>query len=147
MQQLLLGDELSVAKAWRVKRSSRHAGQPVLLLEGISTREAAQALTGQKIFAAEAMLASLRQPGELLWADVEGARVIDEQGVSLGTVAGIYQTPAHDVAEVVNSGQAVSIPLIPAFVDFAGSTPGKLRLSVAADCLADIWYPLRPKEP
>ena len=68
-------------------------------LEGISDRDQAAILIGGEVVVERSQLPT---PGtnEYYWAELEGARVIDQRGVELGKVSHLFETGAHDVMVV-----------------------------------------------
>ncbi len=84
--------------------TGRRQGQTVVAaLEGIATREQAQALRGAKISIDRAQLPEL-PPGEFYWVDLIGLKVIDLNGQHLGQVADLMETGANDVLIVRGLG-------------------------------------------
>lgn len=105
----------SEAKHVRVAESSRtHQGFLLLKLEGVDTREAAQALRGTVLYfdRAEAELPE----GRYFLSDLIGLTVTDESGEVLGTLTEVFQPPAHDVYRVTDGGQVHDIPAVPQFI-------------------------------
>ena len=78
---------------------SARAGEVRLRLEGIATREAAQALRGRVVMAAPSLLDALPE-GEFYWYELIGCRVESATGEVVGTVREIWETGAHDVLMV-----------------------------------------------
>jgi 16S rRNA processing protein RimM len=68
----------------------------VVRLEGIEDRDAALALLDSEIRVPRSALPKA-EPGEYYWADLEGLEVLLRDGRSLGKVAKMLETPAHDV--------------------------------------------------
>ncbi len=69
-------------------------------LDGITDRNAAEALRGQLIEVDRAALPPL-DDGEYYHADLVGLQCVDEAGNALGTVAGIENFGAGDLIEVL----------------------------------------------
>lgn len=73
----------------------------VARLEGIEDRDAASALVGADIAVERARLPKLA-PGEYYWAELEGLKVVNLEGMELGTVSHLFETGgANDVMVVV----------------------------------------------
>lgn len=71
---------------------------------GVDDRDAAEALRGLEIHVPREQLPSAA-PGEFYWADLEGLRVLNTEGVELGRVSHLFSTGANDVV-VVRGGEA-----------------------------------------
>jgi 16S rRNA processing protein RimM len=95
-------------------RSARPiADAKVLLvdLEGVTTREAAEALRGEEV-ALERAAVPLGE-GEYLVADLMGCQVVDREGRSLGEVTELFSNGAQDVIVV---GDGRMFPLVDEWV-------------------------------
>ena len=80
-------------------------------LPGISDRDQAAALVGAEIWVERAALPR-PEPGEHYWADLEGLRVVTEDGIELGQVSHLFSTGANDVLYVTGERERL-IPYIP----------------------------------
>ncbi len=121
-------------ESWRVGRGEQHthysveAAQDhgkalVAKLAGIDDRDAAYALRGQEISVAKSALPP-PQDNEYYWSDLIGLRVVNREGVELGTVDSLMESGANDLL-VVKGAREHLIPFIAAFVgqvDLAGGT-------------------------
>lgn len=109
----------------------KRAGPGVAVrLEGVETREAAQALTGAEVRVERADLPPTA-PGEYYWHDLVGLDAYSLEGVPLGRVAGVLDMPAHPVL-VLEGERERLVPLVRerlAGVDFDA---GRLELD---------WHP------
>ena len=95
---------------WREVRvqAGRRQGKTIIAkLEGVDDREAAMQLTGATIAIAPDQLQVLGKD-EYYWRDLIGLRVINRDGVELGTVRRIMETGANDV--LVVSAEAADPP-------------------------------------
>ncbi len=93
------GNRLKLA----VLTGRRQGKSVVAALEGIATREQAQALRGAKISIDRAQLPKL-PAREFYWVDLIGLKVIDLSGQHLGQVADVMETGANDVLIVRGLG-------------------------------------------
>jgi 16S rRNA processing protein RimM len=94
-------------KEWRevkVETGRRQAKTVIAKLEGVDDRDAAMQLSGALIAVMPGQLKELAQ-GEYYWRDLIGLRVINREGVVLGTVRRLMETGANDVL-VVAAGSA-----------------------------------------
>lgn len=87
----------------------------ILKLEGVDTREEAEAFKKKLVFATEDDLPPLEE-GEFFVHDLIGLAVVTEAGEPVGTVANVLQMPAHDVYVVRREGKPEA--MIPAVADF-----------------------------
>ena len=101
------------------------------LLEGIGTRDAAEALRGAEIRVDRAALPPAGE-GEWYWADLEGLVVRNLEGARLGTVSGLMATGANDVL-IVEGDRRRLIPFV------SGSRVREVNL--AEQCLVVDWDP------
>jgi 16S rRNA processing protein RimM len=81
-------------------------------LEGVSTREAAEALVGCEVLATREALGEAGE-GLHFWADLEGLAVVTVAGEALGKVTGLLETGAVDVLVVTGGRGEVLVPLAP----------------------------------
>jgi 16S rRNA processing protein RimM len=91
------------AGGWQPLRliDGRMQGATVIArLEGVNDRDAARALIGTEIAVQRRDLPPA-QPGEYYWSDLEGLKVVNLDGVELGTVSHLFETGANDVLVVV----------------------------------------------
>ena len=80
--------------------SSRSTNKGFLLdLEGVESREAAEALRSQELQLGRRELDEPEE-GEFYVEDLVGLTVFDESGDSLGVVSEIFDTPAHEVVVI-----------------------------------------------
>lgn len=143
--EVRIGATPETAVPTRITASHMQGERPVLGCALAASREAAEALTHQLIFVEQERL-KRGAAGALTWSDVEGARVVDANGVALGVAHHVYNAGASDVMEVRDPSGAkrVDIPLVPDYVDLArGAADGELRLVVTADVFADLWQDVR----
>ncbi|MHB1736384.1 MAG: ribosome maturation factor RimM [Acidithiobacillus sp.] len=94
-----------------VLEDGRMQGEGVVAkLEQVEDREQARALIGQEIAVLRAELPDLGA-GEFYWSTLTGLRVLNREGVALGTVSAFLETGANDVM-VVDDGKGGEL-LIP----------------------------------
>ncbi len=93
-----------------------------LWLRGLASREAAESWAGARVSIRETDIPALPD-GELYWRDLIGATLRRPDGSSLGQVAEIWPTPAHDVLVVRDGGRTRLLPARQdAFVRFDRAT-------------------------
>ena len=109
----------------------KRAGSGVAVqLEGIETREAAQALTGAEVQVERAELPPTA-PGEYYWHDLIGLEAWSLQGAPLGRMAGILDLPAHPVLLLEGDRERL-VPLVPERLAGVDIDAGRLTLD---------WHP------
>jgi 16S rRNA processing protein RimM len=87
------------------------AAHPIVLLEGVEDRAAAEALRGQAILVPRAALGRLEE-GEFLVDDLVGCEVVDGDR-PVGRVRDVLLLPAADALEVERAReQALLVPLV-----------------------------------
>jgi 16S rRNA processing protein RimM len=94
--------QLKFADGWRefeVVEGRMQGAGVIARLKGIEDRDAAAKLVGVDIAIERSQLPALK-PGEVYWADLEGMKVINLDGVDLGTVSHLFETGANDVMVV-----------------------------------------------
>ena len=99
-------------------------------LEGVDSREAAQALTGAEVRVERAELPP-PAPGEHYWHDLIGLDAFGLQGEPLGRVAGILELPAHPVLVLAGDRERL-VPLVPERLAGVDVDAGRLTLD---------WHP------
>jgi 16S rRNA processing protein RimM len=94
--------QLKVGQSWRdydVADGRKQAAGVVAKLRGVEDRDAASLLIGADIAIARSQLPALK-PGEYYWADLEGLKVVNLEGVELGIIDHLFETGANDVVVV-----------------------------------------------
>lgn len=118
------GRQLRVANVRPTK-----GGEAVVELKGISTRDAAESLKGQKLYVSRAALPEPAQ-GEYYLADLVGLAVEDETGKRIGTVAALHNFGAGDVIEIeAGDGTTDFIPFTDAAVPIVDIAGGRIVIA------------------
>lgn len=126
---------------WREVKSfnwKRHNNGLICKLDGVETREDAQALTGVDIAVHSENLPNLPQ-GEFYWRDLIGCTVVTTKGYQLGAVTELMETGSNDVLVVkANAKDAFGMKerLIP-FIDEQVIT----KVDIAARLIEVDWDP------
>jgi 16S rRNA processing protein RimM len=98
-----------------VRHASRDKDEWLLTLDGVATRDAAEALRGRQL--ALPRDAVPVADDEVLVADLVGCTVFDVAGATLGEVTGSFDSGAHEVLEVrAPDGRELLLPIVDAFV-------------------------------
>lgn len=94
-------------------------------LSGVETKEQADALKGETLWADRAALPSLPDD-EFYHADLIGLEVMDTGGASLGRVRAIYDHGAGDILEVYGPAGVLLIPFTQAAVPTVDLAAGRI---------------------
>lgn len=111
--------------ARRVVEAQPHGATIIAALEGVTTREAAQALRGFLVGVPRAALPKAA-PDEHYWRDLIGLVVVNRAGQTLGKVAAVLDTGAHPVLRIESDGGERLIPLVDAYVDAIEAAAGRI---------------------
>lgn len=107
-------------------------------LDGIVTKEDADALRNTSLYAERAAMPSLPDD-EYYYADLIGLTVLDTGGATLGTVKNVMDHGAGDLLEVAVSGasETVLIPFTQAAVPTVDLTAGRIIADPPSGLFAD----------
>lgn len=98
-----------------VRHAARDKDEWLLTLDGVASRDAAEALRGRAVAIARAAVPVADD--ELLVADLVGCTVVDVAGTTLGEVTGSFDSGAHEVLELrAPDGRELLLPFVDAFV-------------------------------
>lgn len=81
----------------RIRRTEEGGRVPVLYLDGVESREAAEALAGRYLEVTPTPLPA----GTYYWHELEGLEVHDEGGAGLGTLVEVFRAGGNEVYRVV----------------------------------------------
>jgi 16S rRNA processing protein RimM len=117
------------------------AGAVAAAIEGVDDRTQAEAFKGATVFISRAEFPAAKD-GEFYWIDLIGLAVVNQQGVTLGTVAGLLDTGAQGVLrvayETLNSkGITITSEHLIPFVDAYVSTVSLENRLITVDWQAD----------
>ncbi len=99
------------AGTWRrrLRVTGQAKGVVVAAMEGVDSREAAEALRGCRLMVPRAALPALADPEEYYYADLVGLGVDSGDGERLGTVRAVHDFGAGDVLEVALEGGGTAL--------------------------------------
>ncbi len=107
-----LGEVWIGGQAYQVLKAERHKNQVILRLNGIDTRNQAEALVGQTVQGDRRHFPPL-PPGEYYWFQMLGLPVVNvADGAPLGYLDHIIPTPGHDVFVVRQGDREVLLPAV-----------------------------------
>jgi 16S rRNA processing protein RimM len=115
-RELYIGKTPDDAVLRKVLSAKVNQGFVWIMIEGIGTREEAEAVAGYHLFVASDHLEPLPDDRAYIH-DLLGLEVFDEQGGRIGVVSDVLQMPAHDVYEIDTGGRKVLVPAVEDFVD------------------------------
>ncbi len=101
-----------------------HNGRFTVTFEDVVTREDAESLRGKHLLVAP-------EPEEDAWYahELEGLRVVNQDGAELGTVSGLAMGAAHDFLLVNHAGREVMVPLVEEMVPTVSVGEGLIVVS------------------
>jgi len=99
----------------RIRAARVHGDVVLVTLEGCDTVTAAQGLAG-RLLALPEREALIPAEGRFYPWQLEGCRVVTEEGMDVGTVSGVQPSPAHDLWVVRQGAREHLIPAVPAIV-------------------------------
>ena len=103
----------------RVVQAREQGDSIVATCQDLSDRDAAEALTGARIFVSRASFPT-PDDNEFYWVDLIGLRVHNRDGVDLGTVSHLIETGPHCVLAIrpdAEGADEVLVPFVDAYVD------------------------------
>ncbi len=126
---------LAAEGGWRqvtLAAGQRHGKGLIAQLEGVTDRDAAQALVGRDIAIDRSQLPALPE-GEYYWSDLIGLAVYGSGGVLLGRVASLLETGAHDVLVVQGERERLIPWAVPQVVKAVDLAAGRIDVDWAPD--------------
>ncbi len=132
---MALGEVEIGGRSYRVLGAERLKTQILLHLEGVSTRNQAEALVGQQVWGDARRFPDLPE-GEYYWFQLLGLPVVDAHtGDLLGHLAEIIPTPAHDVYVVRAERGEVLLPAVAEVIIQINLEEGLIRVAPPAGLL------------
>lgn len=108
---VLADPDSGVFRSYTVNRSRVQGDIVILLLEGVTNRDDADALAGHQLWLSKGDLPPLARD-EYYWFQLEGMRVYTGDGRELGVVTSIFNNRAQDVLVVTGGEREFLIPVI-----------------------------------
>ncbi len=105
-----LADE-AATRSFEIESVRRDAKSLIVRIKGVASREAAEALTGTKLYLSRTLLPEA-QAEEWYHADLVGLDALDAAGAKVGTVVAVHNFGAGDLIEVApaEDGPTLLIP-------------------------------------
>jgi 16S rRNA processing protein RimM len=111
--------------SWLVTRLESGGRVPVLYLDGITTRDDADRLTGRYL---EGEPRSL-EPGTYFWDDLIGLRVDGPDGEEVGELVEIFRAGGNEVYRVVGAGGERLVPALRSAIERIDLAAGRIVLT------------------
>jgi len=111
-------------------------------IEGVADRDAAQRLTGTKLYVERAALPQPADPDEFLLVDLEGLAAFDEAGAALGAVRAVQEHGAGPFLIIDGPEGEVLMPFTRAAVPVVDVAGGRVVVSPPAE----VVVPPQPGE-
>jgi len=119
-----------------VKEAKEHSDSVVACAEGVTDRNAAEALRGARIFVSRASFPPVAE-GEYYWVDLIGLLAVNREDVVLGRVRELMSTGPQTVLvlEYEEDGKTLErmIPFVSAYVDSVDLAGNCIRVDWQAD--------------
>lgn len=133
-------DPLDPGREYAITRTGRYKKGVLLTLEGISTREASEALVGKLVLIDKTNLPDLDKD-TWYWQDLIGLTVVDTCEGKLGKVEQLFPTGADDILVVTDKTpqgkQEVLIPMNAVFIKDVNLETGVITTELPEGFIAD----------
>jgi len=110
----------------------RHSGALLAKWQGCDSPETADTFKGATIAVSRSQFPPLPE-GEFYWVDVIGARVVNRQGVELGTVSGLTSNGAQDLLQVQGGDGVLLMPMVPSYIESVDVAAREVRVDWDVD--------------
>ncbi len=124
-----IGREAGQTEVRRVERLRFDAKGPLLTIEGVDSREAAEALTGAEWFEDRAAFAPIEDPDEIYCVDLIGLEARTVDGAPLGRVVDVMTDTATAVLVIRGARGQHLVPFVEAFVPRVDLAAGEVQVS------------------
>lgn len=104
----------------------------VATLPDVADRDLAEAMRGSEVYVPRSVLPAAK-PGEYYWVDLEGLRVVNQEGVDFGTVSYVFSTGVNDVLVTVGERERMIPFLQPDYVQTVDFETGLITVDWDAD--------------
>lgn len=124
-KQLFLGETEEYSRQVKLKNTVGIGKQTRYQFEGIDTRDEAESMIGQLIFA------SVPETDKIIWISSEliGCAVIAEDGKIIGELSEILWLPSNDIYVIKDGDREILIPVIPEIVKEVDTKSGIILIS------------------
>lgn len=140
LKTLHIGPSADKAKTFTIKSSRWQSERPVLHCSEITTREGAEAICHQIIWADRDAM-EINEDEEYFWSDVIGKKVKDSEGVYFGTIKDLVNYGASDIVMIIDEqGRSAEIPFVDFYFDMDFNVNDEtIQMIVRSDVFDDVW--------
>ena len=124
-RDLFIGFDENFAKDVKLTNVSGTEKKPRFHFEGLDSRDDAESMIGQLLFAS----INEKDPINLISPDLIGASVITVSGEPIGKLVDMMSLPAHDAYVISNNNKEVLIPVVPEFIYSVDVMEGLVTIS------------------
>jgi len=117
----------SGTETYKVVKSREQGKLAILELEGVRSRDAAEALQGSTVWLLKGDFQQL-DSDEYYLHQLENLLVVTETGRELGRVTAFFSTPAHDIMVVTGKGHEYMIPARADIIRHIDEQGGKITI-------------------
>jgi 16S rRNA processing protein RimM len=118
----------SGTEIYKIIKSRVQGKFTIVQLEGVATRETAEALKGSMVCIKKIDFPKL-DPDEYYWHHLIGLQVFTDGGRKLGEVASLFSTNAHDVMVITGEEREYLIPVNEEIIKEIDDRKGKLLIT------------------
>jgi 16S rRNA processing protein RimM len=118
-------------RQFRLLEGKVHGQYLLAHLDGMDDRDAAEAVMGMDIAVLREDMPEAEE-GEYYWDDLIGLEVVNVEGATLGKVAGLLETGAHDVLQIKGERERL-IPFVDAYVRDVNLEAGRIVVDWGLD--------------
>ncbi|MEE8335945.1 MAG: ribosome maturation factor RimM [Candidatus Neomarinimicrobiota bacterium] len=123
-KDLSLGFSEDLAQTVKLMKTTGLGKSKRFLFEGIGSREEAETIIGQTLFA----VVSDNDPINLISPDLLGAAVVTSNGDYVGELVDMLSLPTNDVYVIENGKKEVLIPVVPEIITHIGVKEGVVTI-------------------
>ncbi len=124
-RDLFIGFDENFAKDVKLTNVSGTEKKPRFHFEGLDSRDDAESMIGQLLFAS----INEKDPINLISPDLIGASVFTVSGEPIGKLVDMMSLPAHDAYVISNNNKEVLIPVVPEFIYSVDVMEGLVTIS------------------
>ena len=124
-RDLFVGFDENLAKDVKLTNVSGTEKKPRFHFEGLDSRDDAESMIGQLLFAS----INDKDPINLISPDLIGASVVTVSGKPIGKLVDMMSLPAHDAYVISSNNKEVLIPVVPEFICSVDVMEGLVTIS------------------
>ncbi len=132
-REIFLRTATGLRVKWSIAGFRRHKELYLLRLQGVTTRDEAEALRGQHLTLPREALPALEEDGEYYAVDLEKCQVVDETGTVVGRVVGVLNYPSVDCLAVELAPDQVEVPMVAPYLRGVDIERREIRVSGLSD--------------